>query len=328
MGVLGTLVILVAAMVSGMFYMRSKRMKCSERMSDSKEILSSYDFESGRKCKAPKSLFCSFPSVSSKNSECINKYERAFSMAKATGFESEKPIVFMYDEILAATDNFGESKKIGKGSYGSVYLGNLRDKEVAIKQMINTKSKEFLAELKVLCKVHHTNLVELIGYSVGGEHLFLIYEFAKNGALSDHLHDPITKGYQPLSWISRVQIALDSAKGLEYIHENTKPRFIHRDVKTSNILLDVDLRAKIADFGLAKLSEHSTEGGMMTGVVGTFGYLAPEYVRDGHATTKSDVYAFGVVLMELITGQEALRKSATGWQSLVSLSGGVAHPKR
>lgn len=228
-------------------------------------------------------------------------------------FDSEKPIVFMFDEIVTATENFDERQKLGQGAYGLVFYGNLRKQEVAIKQMKATKSREFYAELKVLCKVHHTNLVELIGYSAGRENLYLVYEYAENGALSDRLHDPGSKGFIPLSWNQRVQIAVDSARGLEYLHEHTKTHYVHRDVKTSNILLDGFFRAKVADFGLAKLVEQAGDGlGLTTRVVGTFGYLAPEYVRDGHASSKSDAYAFGVVLMELLTGCEAISKTKEG----------------
>ncbi|KAF8400655.1 hypothetical protein HHK36_013954 [Tetracentron sinense] len=226
-------------------------------------------------------------------------------------FNSDKAAVFPYNEVCDATSNFSLSQKIGQGSYGSVYLGTLRGTDVAIKQMKNTKSKEFLTELNILCRVHHTNLIGLIGYAAGGDSLFLVYEFAQNGALSFHLHNPSVKGYGPLSWTRRVQIALDAAKGLEYIHVHTRPFYVHRDVKTSNILLDTNFRAKIGDFGLVKLLEHSPEVGTAASrIVGTFGYLAPEYVRDGCVTTKSDVYSYGVVLMELLTGQPALSRDA------------------
>ncbi|KAG6541136.1 hypothetical protein Mapa_017507 [Marchantia paleacea] len=233
-------------------------------------------------------------------------------------FDQEKPIVFHYEEIIAATHKFIETKRLGQGAFGTVYRGTLRHQEVAIKQMKATKSKEFLAELKVLCKVHHTNLVELIGYSAGEESLFLVYEFAENGSLSDHLHDPVSKGNVPLTWTARVQIALDAARGLEYIHEHTKTHYVHRDVKTRNILLDSYFRAKLADFGLDKLIEHRDEFTDMiatASISGTYGYLAPEYVRDGLATSKSDVYAFGVVLFELITGREALPITKPGSSS-------------
>ncbi|KAJ8644546.1 hypothetical protein MRB53_006294 [Persea americana] len=241
-----------------------------------------------------------------------------YSSSKESGdsvisaFSSEKSTVFQYSEVLDATSNFSASLKIGQGSYGSVYLGKLRGTDVAIKQMKNTKSKEFLAELNILCKVHHTNLIELIGYASGGDSLFLVYEFAQNGALSDHLHNPAMRGYKSLPWTTRVGIALDAAKGLEYIHMHTKPYYVHRDVKTSNILLDSNFRAKIADFGLVKLLESSPESGATASkVVGTFGYLAPEYIRDGCVTAKSDVYSYGVVLMELITGKPALSRTAS-----------------
>ncbi|KAL5975320.1 hypothetical protein ACLOJK_031999 [Asimina triloba] len=191
-------------------------------------------------------------------------------------FSSEKTSVFQYYEVRDATSNFSPSRKLGQGSYGSVYLGRLNGRDAAVKQMKNTKSKEFLAELNILCKVHHTNLIELIGYAAGGDYLFLVYEFAANGALSDHLHYRAAKG-----------------------------------TDSSNSVLASDREIFIiADFGLVKLLQHSPEIGDATSkIVGTFGYLAPEYVRDGCVTTKSDVYAYGVVLMELITGRPALSRN-------------------
>ncbi|XP_024022450.1 lysM domain receptor-like kinase 3 [Morus notabilis] len=231
------------------------------------------------------------------------------TIPKALGtdvFEMEKPVVFTYEDIFSSTDGFSDSNVLGNGTYGSVYYGLLRDQEVAIKRMTATKTKEFMAEMKVLCKVHHTNLVELIGYAATDDELFLIYEYAQKGSLRSHLHDPQSKGHTSLSWIMRVQIALDAARGLEYIHEHTKTHYVHRDIKTSNILLDSTFRAKISDFGLAKLIGKPTDGeSTTTKVVGTFGYLAPEYLSDGRATAKSDVYAFGVVLFEIISGKEA-----------------------
>ncbi|KAK5842987.1 Proline-rich receptor-like protein kinase PERK8 [Gossypium arboreum] len=219
----------------------------------------------------------------------------------------EKPVVFTYEDILFSTDGFSDSNLLGRGIYGSVYFGFLRDQEVAIKRMTATKTKEFMAEMKVLCKVHHANLVELIGYAASDDELFLIYEYAQKGSLRSHLHDPLNKGHTPLSWIMRVQIALDAARGLEYIHEHTKTHYVHRDIKSSNILLDGSFRAKISDFGLSKLvGKTNDEEATATKVVGTFGYLAPEYLSDGLASSKSDVYAFGVVLFEIISGKEAI----------------------
>ncbi|KAI7727668.1 hypothetical protein M8C21_001124 [Ambrosia artemisiifolia] len=196
-------------------------------------------------------------------------------------FDIEKPVVFLYEELFSATDCFSESNLLGHGTYGAVYYGFLRDQEVAIKRMTDTKTKEFMAEMKVLCKVHHTNLVELIGYASTDDELFLI--------------------------------ALDTARGLEYIHEHTKPHYVHRDIKTSNILLDDAFKAKISDFGLAKLVGRSNDGeASVTRVVGTYGYLAPEYLRDGLATAKSDVYAFGVILFEIISGKDAIIRTEAG----------------
>ncbi|MED6193584.1 LysM domain receptor-like kinase 3 [Stylosanthes scabra] len=222
-------------------------------------------------------------------------------------FDMDKPVVFTYEEIFSTTDCFSDSNLLGHGTYGSVYYSLLRDQEVAIKRMTATKTKEFMSEMKVLCKVHHANLVELIGYAATQDELFLVYEYAQKGSLRSHLHDPQNKGHSPLSWIMRVQIALDAARGLEYIHEHTKTHYVHRDIKTSNILLDASFRAKISDFGLAKLVGKTDNGEVSTTkVVGTYGYLAPEYLSDGLATTKSDVYAFGVVLFEIISGREAI----------------------
>ncbi|KAL4560011.1 hypothetical protein LXL04_032159 [Taraxacum kok-saghyz] len=236
--------------------------------------------------------------------------DRHMNIPKVIGtdvFDVEKPVVFLYEEIFSATDGFAESNVVGLGTYGAVYYGLLRDQEVAIKKMTETKTKEFMAEMKVLCKVHHTNLVELIGYAACDDELFLIYEYAQKGSLKSHLHEPQNKGNPPLSWIMRVQIALDTARGLEYIHEHTRPHYVHRDIKTSNILLDSSFKAKISDFGLAKLvGKVNDDEASVTRVVGTYGYLAPEYLRNGLATARSDVYAFGVVLFELISGKEAV----------------------
>uniref|UniRef100_A0A0D9V1U1 Protein kinase domain-containing protein n=1 Tax=Leersia perrieri TaxID=77586 RepID=A0A0D9V1U1_9ORYZ len=245
------------------------------------------------------------------------------SNKKIDPFQTERPVIFSLRAVEDATSNFDEKRKIGEGGYGSVYLGFIGTYEIAVKKMKASKSKEFFAELKVLCKVHHINVVELIGYSAGDDHLYLVYEYVQNGSLSEHLHDPLLKGHQPLSWTARTQIAMDSARGIEYIHDHTKTCYVHRDIKTSNILLDNGLRAKVADFGLVKLVQRSDEDECMaTRLVGTPGYLPPESVLELHMTTKSDVYAFGVVLAELITGLRALvrdNKEANKTKSLISI---------
>lgn len=159
--------------------------------------------------------------------------------------------------------------------------------------------KEFLAEAQHLTRIHHKNLVSLIGYCKDKNHLALVYEYMPEGNLQDHLRDTSTS--KSLTWEQRLQIALDAAQGLEYLHVGCKPALIHRDVKSRNILLTTDLGAKIADFGLTKaFSDSKTH--ITTQPAGTMGYLDPEYYRSYHISEKSDVYSFGVVLLELITG--------------------------
>ncbi|CAO2827112.1 unnamed protein product [Amaranthus hypochondriacus] len=195
------------------------------------------------------------------------------------------------------------ANKIGSGGFGDVYYAELRGEKAAVKKMDMQATKEFLAELNVLTRVHHLNLVRLIGYCVE-ECLFLVYEYIENGNLSQHLRG---SGRDPLPWSTRVQIALDSARGLEYIHEHTVPVYIHRDIKSANILIDKNFRAKVADFGLTKLTEVGNHSAP-TRLVGTFGYMPPEYAQYGEVSPKVDVYAYGVVLYELISAKAAVVK--------------------
>lgn len=184
-----------------------------------------------------------------------------------------------------------------------MFLGYLENgNPVAVKVRSESSSqggKEFLAEAQHLTRIHHKNLVSLIGYCKDKNHLALVYEYMPEGNLQDHLRATTNK---PLTWEQRLHIALDAAQGLEYLHVACKPALIHRDVKSRNILLTTNLGAKIADFGLTKVfSESRTH--MTTEPAGTFGYLDPEYYRNYHISEKSDVYSFGVVLLELITGR-------------------------
>ncbi|KAK4386263.1 Chitin elicitor receptor kinase [Sesamum angolense] len=155
----------------------------------------------------------------------------------------DKSVEFSYEELASATDDFSIANKIGEGGFGAVYYAELRGEKAAIKKMDMQASKEFLAELKVLTNVHHLNLVRLIGYCIEGS-LFLVYEYIENGNLSQHLRG---SGREPLPWATRVQIALDSARGLEYIHEHTVPVYIHRDIKPANILIDKNFHAKFEE---------------------------------------------------------------------------------
>ncbi|XP_059439317.1 chitin elicitor receptor kinase 1 isoform X2 [Corylus avellana] len=204
-----------------------------------------------------------------------------------TGITVDKSVEFSYEELAKATNDFSLDNKIGQGGFGAVYYAELRGEKAAIKKMDTQASKEFLAELKVLTHVHHLNLVRLIGYCVEGS-LFLVYEYIENGNLSQHLR---RSEREPLPWSTRVQIALDSARGLEYIHEHTVPVYIHRDIKSANILIDKNFRGKVADFGLAKLTEYGSSS-LQTRLAGTFGYMPPEYAQYGDVSLKfEDVFS-------------------------------------
>ncbi|KAI4995768.1 hypothetical protein ZWY2020_037816 [Hordeum vulgare] len=217
------------------------------------------------------------------------------------------------EALLKATDNFNEDCILGKGGFGVVFKGKLNGRLVAVKRCdsgtMGTKGQqEFMAEIDVLTKVRHRHLVGLLGYCTHGYERLLVYEYMSGGTLHEHLCDLQRSGYTPLTWTQRMTIALDVARGIEYLHGLAQETFIHRDLKPSNILLDQDLRAKVSDFGLVKLA-NDTDKSMMTRVAGTFGYLAPEYATTGKVTTKVDVYAYGVILMEMITGRKVLDDS-------------------
>lgn len=218
----------------------------------------------------------------------------------ALGFNKS---TFTYEELMAATAGFSQANLLGQGGFGYVHKGVLPNgKEIAVKSLKSGSGqgdREFQAEVEIISRVHHRHLVSLVGYSIAGERKMLVYEFLPNNNLDVHLH---AKERQPMDWASRLKIAIGSAKGLAYLHEDCHPRIIHRDIKTSNILLDFNFEAKVADFGLAKLNQDNYTH-VSTRVMGTFGYMAPEYVLSGKLTDKSDVFSFGVVLLELITGR-------------------------
>ncbi|CAN6352062.1 unnamed protein product [Urochloa humidicola] len=211
---------------------------------------------------------------------------------------------FTYKELKLMTENFRE--EIGRGGFGPVFKGYLDNKTpVAVKIHSNTSSqgdKEFLAEAQHLTRIHHRNLVSLIGYCKDKKHMALVYEYMHGGNLEDRLQGD-TFGATALTWRQRLKIAIDSAHGLEYLHKSCQAPLIHRDVKTKNILLSADLVAKIADFGLMKAFADEFRTHVTTQPAGTLGYLDPEYYNTSQLSEKSDVYSFGVVLLELITGQ-------------------------
>ncbi|XP_042466302.1 probable LRR receptor-like serine/threonine-protein kinase At1g05700 [Zingiber officinale] len=210
---------------------------------------------------------------------------------------------FTHIELQNITNNF--QKILGKGGFGSVFHGRLEDgTQIAVKMLSQSSSqgtKEFLAEAQHLTRVHHRNLVSLVGYCNEVNHLALVYEFMSQGTLQDHLRGRANDD-RALSWRQRLHIAIDAAQGLEYLHKGCKPPLVHRDVKSGNILLSETLEAKIADFGLSKAFLSEVNSHISTVVMGTPGYLDPEYYNTFQLSEKSDVYSYGVVLLELITG--------------------------
>ncbi|XP_027350646.1 probable LRR receptor-like serine/threonine-protein kinase At1g67720 isoform X2 [Abrus precatorius] len=219
---------------------------------------------------------------------------------------------FSFSEIENATNKF--EKKIGSGGFGVVYYGKLKDgKEIAVKILTSNSyqgKREFSNEVTLLSRIHHRNLVQLLGYCRDEENSMLVYEFMHNGTLKEHLYGPLVHG-RSINWIKRLEIAEDAAKGIEYLHTGCVPVVIHRDLKSSNILLDKHMRAKVSDFGLSKLAVDGVSHVSST-VRGTVGYLDPEYYISQQLTDKSDVYSFGVILLELISGQEAISNESFG----------------
>ncbi|GJR78353.1 PTI1-like tyrosine-protein kinase 3 [Tanacetum coccineum] len=232
------------------------------------------------------------------------------------------------EELKEKTEDFGSKALIGEGSYGRVYFATLNNgKTVAVKKLdVSTEAEsnnEFLTQVSMFSNLKNDNLIELLGYCVEGDVRVLAYEFATMGSLHDILHGRKgVQGAQPgpvLDWMQRVRIAVDAARGLEYLHEKAQPSIIHRDIRSSNVLLFEDLKAKIADFNLSNQSPDMAARLHSTRVLGTFGYHAPEYAMTGQLTQKSDVYSFGVVLLELLTGRKPVDHTMPrGQQSLVT----------
>ncbi|KAI5647545.1 hypothetical protein M9H77_33550 [Catharanthus roseus] len=227
--------------------------------------------------------------------------------------------VFSYPELVQATNNFSRLLKIGEGGFGSVFRGTIKPVNgqggsiiVAVKKLNRDGyqgHKEWVAEVQFLGVVEHPNLVKLIGYcAVDGERgiqRLLVYEFMPNKSLEDHLFN---KAFPALSWDTRLQIILGAAQGLAYLHEELEVQVIFRDFKSSNVLLDEDFKPKLSDFGLARQGPTGGQTHVSTAVVGTYGYAAPDYIETGHLTSKSDVWSFGVVLYEILTGRRSLER--------------------
>ncbi|KAF8392938.1 hypothetical protein HHK36_021178 [Tetracentron sinense] len=222
--------------------------------------------------------------------------------------------IFTYKELHAATNGFCEDNKLGEGGFGSVYWGKTTDGlQIAVKKLkaMNSKAEmEFAVEVEVLGRVRHKNLLGLRGYCVGTDQRLIVYDYMPNLSLLSHLHGQFTREVR-LDWKKRMHIAIGSAEGLLYLHHEVTPHIIHRDIKASNVLLDSNFEPLVADFGFAKLIPEGVSH-MTTRVKGTLGYLAPEYAMWGKVSESCDVYSFGILLLEIMTGRKPIEKLPGG----------------
>ncbi|KAL5727729.1 hypothetical protein ACHQM5_000889 [Ranunculus cassubicifolius] len=215
------------------------------------------------------------------------------------------PKRFTYRELASATNNFSEERKLGEGGFGGVYRGLLSkiNIEIAVKRISRGSKqgkREYVTEVKIISRLRHRNLVQLLGWCHDRGEFLLVYEFMSNGSLDTHLF-----GKRSLSWDTRYRISLGLASALLYLHEEWEQCVVHRDIKSSNVMLDSSFNVKLGDFGLARLMDHEL-GPQTTGIAGTLGYMAPEYIRTGRASKESDVFSFGVVALEIACGRKSV----------------------
>uniref|UniRef100_A0A0D9WZX8 Uncharacterized protein n=1 Tax=Leersia perrieri TaxID=77586 RepID=A0A0D9WZX8_9ORYZ len=219
-------------------------------------------------------------------------------------FESVKSTLLPLASLQVATDNFNESMKLGEGGFGVVYKGVLSGQEVAVKRLAkgsNQGLEEMKNELVLVAKLHHKNLVRLLGFCLEEGERLLVYEYMSNKSLDTFLFDEEHK--RQLDWMTRFRIIEGVARGLQYLHQDSQKKIVHRDMKASNILLDADMNPKIGDFGLARLFGQDQTREITKHIVGTFGYMSPEYVTHGQYSTKLDVFSFGIIVIEIVTGR-------------------------
>lgn len=234
----------------------------------------------------------------------------------------DKPLrKLTFADLLEATNGFDNDSLIGKGGFGDVYKARLKDgTTVAIKKLIHISGqgdREFTAEMETIGKIKHRNLVPLLGYCKVGEERLLVYEYMRHGSLDDVLHDPIKRGTVRLDWAARRKIAVGAARGLAFLHHNCIPHIIHRDMKSSNVLLDESLEARVSDFGMARLMSAMDTHLSVSTLAGTPGYVPPEYYQSFRCSTRGDVYSYGVVLLELLTGRQPTNSVDFGDNNLV-----------
>nr|GEV33116.1 putative S-locus glycoprotein domain-containing protein [Tanacetum cinerariifolium] len=231
--------------------------------------------------------------------------------------------LFSLSEVSKATNNFSVKNKLGEGGFGPVYKGVLEEgQEIAVKRLSKSSQQgfdEFENEVICIAKLQHRNLVKLLGYCMQGDETLLIYEYMPNKSLDSFIFDESSES--PLDWPLRFHIIHGIARGLLYLHQDSRHRIVHRDLKASNILLDHDMNPKISDFGLARMfSEHESEANTKR-VVGTLGYISPEYAVNGIFSVKSDIFSFGVLVLEIVSGKKN-REDRPNTLSVVSMLGG------
>ncbi|XP_042031159.1 uncharacterized protein LOC121777885 [Salvia splendens] len=230
--------------------------------------------------------------------------------------------LYSFNSLVAATDNFSDDNKLGQGGFGHVYKGILPDgQEIAVKRLSRKSGQglqEFKNEVMLIAKLQHRNLVRLLGCCIQGEENILLYEYMPNKSLDSYLFDPDKK--PQLDWSKRFSIITGIARGLLYLHRDSRLRIIHRDLKVSNILLDEEMNPKISDFGMARIFGGNQNEANTNIVVGTYGYMAPEYAMEGLFSLKSDVYSFGVLLLEIITGQRNASFRSTDFSNMVAFA--------
>ncbi|KAI3921243.1 hypothetical protein MKW92_037739 [Papaver armeniacum] len=238
---------------------------------------------------------------------CIKKRKKVLKMKIEYEIQSAESLQFKFSTISVATHNFSDANKLGRGRFGTVYKGTLSDgQEIAVKRLSNNScqgEEEFKNEVVLLVKLQHRNLVRLLGFCLDGHEKLLVYEFMKHGSLDQFLFDPIKCKY--LNWERRYKIIGGIAKGLLYLHEDSRLKIIHRDLKASNVLLGEDMVPKISDFGMARIFMLNQNQDSTKRICGTFGYMAPEYAMHGKFSVKSDVYSFGVLILEILCGKRS-----------------------
>ncbi|WOL07387.1 cold-responsive protein kinase 1-like isoform X1 [Canna indica] len=247
-------------------------------------------------------IWCCFDTKPVVEKDLLNSQQSSLTLSSLKNTN-----LFSYNELRTATNNFHASRKLGQGGFGAVYKGTLRNGTLLAAKVLSAESvqglNQFLTEIDVIANVRHPNLIKLIGCCLDGSKKILVYEYLKNNSL-DHALRGLKNGTVKFNWDMRSSICLGTARGLKFLHEDIEPPIVHRDIKASNILLDSNFMPKIGDFGLAKLFPDNITH-ISTRVAGTLGYLAPEYAMQGQLTKKADIYSFGVVVLEIVSGKRA-----------------------